>query len=238
MIARVPPPQSEAELMGRAAVLAGRTLRDLAANAGLVVPPDQRRMKGWVGELIENRLGADADSRSEPDFRTIGVELKTVPLNARGRPAESTWVCIVPLNGDPGPWERSGVRRKLARVLWVPVEADRGIPLPARRVGSALLWSPDAAEEAALRADWEELTGMIATGELEMLSARHGQCLQVRPKAANSRALTSFSDASGAPQETLPRGFYLRAAFTAAILRRHGLDPYNAPPPDPPSPAQ
>jgi DNA mismatch repair protein MutH len=228
MTRTVPPPRSETELMQRAAALAGRTLREIAAEAGLVVPPDQRRMKGWVGELVERRLGADAESLSEPDFRAIGVELKTVPLNARGMPAESTWVCVVPLDGDPGPWERSNVRRKLARVLWVPIEFDPRIPLPARRIGSAVLWSPDASEEAALRADWAELTGMIALGELDSLSARHGQCLQVRPKAANARSLTPAADGDGAPGRTLPRGFYLRARFTGSILRKCGLHTYNA----------
>jgi DNA mismatch repair protein MutH len=219
---RIPPPRTEAELMERATALAGRALRDLAADAGRVVPSNQLRMKGWVGELIEHRLGADAESLAEPDFREIGVELKTVPINARGRPAESTWVCTVPLAGNPGRWEQSNVRRKLARVLWVPVEAEGGIPLPARRVGSAFLWSPDAEEETALRTDWEELTAMIALGELENLTPRHGLALQIRPKAANARALTRSADAGGAPAATLPRGFYLRAAFTAAIFGKRG----------------
>lgn len=214
--------------MERAGALAGRTLRDIAVEAGLVVPPDQLRMKGWVGELIERCLGADAESLSEPDFRAIGVELKTVPLNARGLPAESTYVCVVPLGSDPAQWELSNVRRKLSRVLWMPVEADPQLALPARRVGSAFLWSPDASEEAALRADWEELTGMIAVGELDSVTARHGQCLQVRPKAANARSLTPAADRDGAPGRTLPRGFYLRARFTGSILRKCGLHTYNA----------
>lgn len=223
----IAPPRSEAELLERAAALAGRTLRDIAAEAGRVVPPDQRRMKGWVGGLIEDCLGADAESLSEPDFRQIGIELKTVPLNARGKPAESTWVCVVPLSGGSGRWEDSVVRRKLASVLWVPVEADPHVALPLRRVGSALLWRPDAAEDAALRADWEELTGMIALGDLESITPRHGRCLQIRPKAANARALMRASDAEGAPADTLPRGFYLRPAFTAEVLRRYAPHTYN-----------
>jgi DNA mismatch repair protein MutH len=223
----ITPPRSEDELLTRAAALAGRTLRDIAGAAGLAVPPDQRGHKGWVGDLMEHCLGADAESLSEPDFRSIGVELKTLPLNAGGRPAESTWVCTVRLAGDPVPWEASDVRRKLARVMWVPVESDPRIPLSARHVGSALLWSPDAEEEASLRADWEELTGMIALGELERVSARHGQCLQIRPKAADARALTRTAGADGTPESTLPRGFYLRAAFTAAVFRKRGLHTYN-----------
>lgn len=215
----VPPPGSEAELLSRAASLAGRTLAQLAFDAGVPVPDSQRRRKGWVGALVERCLGADASSLSEPDFTRIGVELKTLPLNRRGAPAESTYVCTVPLGRSPGRWEDSAVRRKLSRVLWVTVEADPVIPLAARRLGTAFLWSPNAEEERLLRADWEELTGLIALGRLEEINAHLGACLQIRPKAANARALTRAADAGGAPAETLPRGFYLRASFTAAILR-------------------
>jgi DNA mismatch repair protein MutH len=215
----VPPPESEAELLARAAPLAGRTLGQLAFEAGIPVPDGQRRGKGWIGTLVERCLGADAASLSEPDFTRIGVELKTLPLNRRGAPGESTYVCTVPLARPPGRWEDSAVRRKLSRVLWVTVEADPAIPLAARRLGTAFLWSPDETEERALRADWEELTGLIALGRLDEVSARLGTCLQIRPKAANARALTGTADAGGAPAATLPRGFYLRARFTAAILR-------------------
>lgn len=214
----VPPPRSEAELLQRAAALAGRTLRDLAAEAGMSLPPSARRGKGFAGTLIERLLGADAPGRAEPDFSRLGIELKTLPLNARGRPAESTWVCVAPLHERPGRWQDSLVRRKLRRVLWVPIESAPRLAPGDRRVGSSIIWSPTPAEEALLRADWEELTGMIASGELEQLSARHGRVLQLRPKAANARALTGFADADGAPAMTLPRGFYLRSGFTAAII--------------------
>ena len=44
------------------------------------------------------------------------------------------------------------MRHKLSRVLWVPVEGARHIPLAERRVGSPLLWSPSEEEERLLRA--------------------------------------------------------------------------------------
>lgn len=230
--ARPTAPGSEAELLLRAAGLAGKTLALIAAEAGLDVPPDQKRMKGWVGQLIELRLGASAASLPEPDFREIGVELKTLPVNARGRPAESTYVCNVPLVGEIGTWESSNVRRKLARVLWVPVEADSGIPLPQRRVGSAVLWSPVIEDVQALRADWEELTELIALEGVDRITARHGRYLQVRPKAANARVLTRYVDAQGAAAQTNPRGFYLRTLFTGKILvARTGAPWARNPPP-------
>lgn len=219
-VAPRPPPASEPELLLRAAELAGQTLQQVAVRAGVDVPDDQKRMKGWIGELVEISLGATASSRPEPDFQNIGVELKTVPVNERGLPRESTYVCNVPLQNEMGTWRDSNVRRKLARVLWVPVEADSTIPLRLRRVGCAVLWSPNREQEEVLRVDWEELTEMIGLGRLEDISSHYGRCLQIRPKAAHARVLTpSFND-FGEPARTLPRGFYLRSSFTARILGR------------------
>lgn len=89
------------------------------------------------------------------------------------------------------------MRHKLQRVLWIPVEGERTIPLAARRVGAPLLWSPDEDEERQLRMDWEELMDLIVLGEVERITARHGEVLQLRPKAANSKALTEAIGAHG-----------------------------------------
>ncbi len=219
---RSTPPQSEEELLQRAQRIAGLSLADLAREYDVDMPPNLHRQKGWVGQLLELALGADAQSLAEPDFRTIGVEMKTVPLDSRGRPRESTYVCTVPLEEGLEPdWESTWLRRKLARVLWVPVEAEPLIPLAERRIGTALLWSPSAEEETLLRQDWEELSEMICMGELEQISARLGTVLQIRPKAANASVRCRSVGADGVAILTNPRGFYLRPAFTRQILERH-----------------
>ena len=92
------PPRDEAELLARAEQLAGRTLGQLAGDLGAEVPPDLRHAKGWVGQLIERALGATAGSRAEPDFQHLGVELKTLPVDRRGRPLETTFVCTIALS--------------------------------------------------------------------------------------------------------------------------------------------
>lgn len=214
-----PPPRSEQELLERARLLAGLTLKRAAAETGLSLPSGQRRAKGRIGEIAEAFLGASAGTLSEPDFQAIGVELKTLPLGANGLPKESTYVCTVPLvNNADVTWEKSAVRRKLARVLWLPVEAAPELPLEQRRFGSAVLWSPDAEQEEALRRDWRELMDMVITGELDRISSHYGHYLQIRPKAANARALGHAYDEAGNPSLSLPRGFYLRTSFTRQIL--------------------
>lgn len=220
----VPPPENETQLLERASQLAGYTLGELALHAHLPIPNDLKRDKGWVGMLLERYLGASAGSKPEQDFAEIGVELKTIPVDATGRPLETTFVCVAPLTGNSGVvWETSHVRHKLARVLWVPVEGDRLIPLAQRRVGAPLLWSPSKEEEELLRRDWEELMDMIVLGQIGQITARHGEVLQIRPKAANSRALTEGIGENGQPVMTLPRGFYLKKSFTGPLLARHFL---------------
>jgi DNA mismatch repair protein MutH len=213
-----PPPLSEKELLESASRISGKTLQQIAYQQGIETPDNQLHHKGWAGQLLELSLGATASSLPEPDFQHIGVELKTLPLNKNGTPKESTYICAINLTQIESQWEQSLVKHKLSRVLWLPIEADRGITLAARRVGTAILWSPDEEQEATLRRDWEELMDMIATGELEQITAHQGKYLQVRPKAANARALRNGINGEGEEILTLPRGFYLRTSFTKQLL--------------------
>ncbi len=216
------PPENEQQLVERAQALAGFNLGELAARAQVVIPKDLKRDKGWVGMLLELYLGAMAGSKPEQDFPELGIELKTIPVDAAGKPLETTFVCVAPLTGNSGvTWESSHVRHKLARVLWIPVEGERQIPLAQRRVGSPLLWQPNQEEEDMLRRDWEELMDLIVLGKVERITARHGEVLQLRPKAANNKALTEAIGEQGQPILTLPRGFYLKKNFTGALLARH-----------------
>ncbi len=216
------PPTETGELLERADALAGRSLRDVASTFGVDVPPDLRRAKGWVGGLLERALGADASSRAEPDFTRLGIELKSLPVDRSGRPLESTFVCTIDLRQiGMSEWESSHVRTKLARVLWVPVEGERSIPVGDRRIGTALLWTLGGEDERALRQDWEELAGLIGRGEVEAITGHLGEFLQIRPKAASSRSRRRALDSDGALYRELPRGFYLRTRFTARILNRH-----------------
>ena len=212
------PPLSETELMHNANNIAGKTLQKIAIQNQVPIPNTLNNHKGWVGKLLECSLGATASSLPEPDFQYIGVELKTLPLNHNGTPQESTYVCSINLAKLESHWENSSVKNKLARVLWVPIEADPKIPLATRRVGSAILWSPNAQQLAILHRDWEELIEMLTVGQLEQITAYHGEYLQIRPKASNAKSLCHGINYAGEKTHTLPRGFYLRIKLTTQIL--------------------
>ncbi len=222
MLNKIEPPTSEAILWQRAQALAGLRLGDIAQQANIKVPKDLRRHKGWVGLLLEHVLGASAGSRPEPDFPHLGIELKSLPINRQGKPLETTFVSVAPLTGLVGvTWQTSYVRKKLSRVLWVPVVSDKELNIVDRIVGSPFMWSPDAEEEQLLALDWQELTDMIVLGKVENIQGRHGQVLQLRPKAANKQAKTQAFDKNGKPFMTLPRGFYLKIPFTQMLLHKH-----------------
>ena len=223
---RPTPPQSEAELWSRARGLAGLSLAHLATDDGVAVPEKLLHAKGWVGQLLERRLGASAGSKDEPDFQAIGIELKTLPVDRAGRPCESTFVCTIPLLDVAGTeWADSRVQRKLNRVLFVVVEGSRDIPVGERRIGEPLLWSPNEVETALLKHDWDELTGIIGRGDIESITGHLGQAMQVRPKARDSHARRRGLDEDGVVVERMPRGFYLRATFTGEILKRSFILP-------------
>ena len=107
---------------------------------------------------------------------------------------------------------------KLQQVLWVPVEGHRSIPIAERRIGTPVLWQPSPEQQALLKQDWEEIMELIALGKVDSITARHGEVLQLRPKAANSQALTQSIAADGTMGLSNPRGFYLKIAFTQDIL--------------------
>lgn len=213
-------PHSEAELLQRAKAIAGLTLGEVAAELRITVPPDLKRDKGWVGTLIETALGAKAGSKPEQDFAALGIELKTIPINAEGYPLETTFVSLAPLVQNSGiHWLGSHVRHKLSKVLWIPVQGERHIPLAERYIGSPILWQPSAEQEYRLQRDWEELMDYIVLGKVEQINGKLGEVLQLRPKGANSKALTKGIGRNGEVIETLPLGFYLRKHFTAEILQ-------------------
>lgn len=214
------------QLLQRADVLAGRPLAEIAGALQVGVPPDLRHHKGWVGDLIERALGAPGGGKAGPDFEHLGIELKTIPVDPRGRPSESTWVCAAPMEAAAlGAWLDSPVRAKLARVLWIPI-LGKGSP-GGRKIGAPLIWSPSAEQEETLAQDWESLAELIAEGEVWQWKARHGEALQLRPKAARGDDWIWVVDSDGESVRTVPLGFYLRAGFTAQILAGESrlLDP-------------
>lgn len=216
---KIAPPKSEEELVSRVGPLGGQTLGALAKTHFMRVPDDPRRSKGWAGQLLERALGATAGSKAAPDFEGIGVEMKSIPVDRSGTPLESTYVCVVPLNESlGGGWEESWVCHKLSRVLWVPILSERSIPIGDRILGTPFLWSPSGRENDLLKRDWEGVADLITNGDIGRITGSLGEALHIRPKAASASDKKWTVGEGGEWLRANPRGFYLRASFTGAVL--------------------
>ena len=203
------PPADEQELRRRATALAGLSLGALAEKLQVRLEQGIEQHKGWAGQLVETALGSDAGPLPQPDLRKLGIEIKTLSVHPNGRPCGATAICHATIP-DPrrSGWEHSLVRRKLARVLWVPLESAPR-PLLQRRLGNPLLWSPSAAEELLLRADWEELMEWLGADTEIPKGFSLGRFLHLRSRATRGTA--------GATAHS----FYLRPEFTTRLLRKH-----------------
>lgn len=208
--------------MYRAQHLAGLRLGHLAERYRREVPQDLRRHKGWIGRLIEDALGVECGNAAGADFAHLGVELKTIPVDASGVPRESTFICSVELAApDETSWEVSVARQKLAQVLWIPILAPSTMPVAHRLVGAPLLWAPSQQQEARLRHDWEGHMEVIRQGYAESITAYDGDVLQIRPKGAHAASRTWGVGPAGSVVLMAPRAFYLRASFTRRILQEN-----------------
>jgi DNA mismatch repair protein MutH len=216
------PPDDLGALLAHARALVGVELGELADALGLPVPVGRVRTKGWSGQVIEHELGVAVGGTRGPDFAALGVELKTVPVAPSREPLESTAVCpIDPIAIAGESWESSYVRAKLARVLFVALAVPPGArSVGERQVAAVRLWSPDAAEEAALRADFELFVrDYYRRGRAAEITGHLGAALLVRPKGRDAADLRDAYDAQGRPTRVGKHGFYLRPAFVTRILR-------------------
>ena len=102
-------------------------------------------------------------------------------------------------------------------MLWLPVVGSG--PLSERVFGQGFLWRPNQEEEALLRADWEELSDLLALGAHWEVDARRGRVLQLRPKGAHGASLRWTLGEEGDWVQAQPRGFYLRAGFTTSLIQ-------------------
>ncbi len=212
-------PQTQQELQNNANQLAGKTLMQLAQLMHEKPPQDLKKQKGWCGQFIERCLGADGGNLPQPDFSALAIELKTLPISLTGLVQESTYVSVVNLKGALGQnWRDSVVYQKLKQVLWVPIAHVKGQSLLESRIATPFFWTMDSTQERLLKQDWENVMDKVSMGEIHQISARMGEILQVRPKAAHSRVITETINEDGASSHTLPRGFYLRSRFTQGLL--------------------
>jgi DNA mismatch repair protein MutH len=211
---------SDVDVVGGAAAARAEALLQAARRlAGVDVTSLGGHGKGGVGQRVEQALGL-APRFDDVDDPESGVELKTLPVRLRdGRATvtEVTFVTMATTDSLVGEtWATSRARKKLQQVLFVPV-VDVADGAPAR-LGAAFLWRPDAHQAAQLRADWEDLSDLVARGLGFAVTSRRGVWLHLRPKARDAAQTRRASTVDDDEVVLRPQGFYLRRTLTQRLL--------------------
>ena len=89
-----------------------------------------------------------------------------------------------------------------------------------RYIAGFHFWSPSSEDKTVIKNDYDELMEMVATGRIDDITARLGTIMQLRPKAADGKALTDCPGPDGEIIKVRPRGFYMRRSFMLELLSR------------------
>lgn len=216
------PPESFEVLIERLNKITGLCISEIAADLNVKLPVSTTRGKGFVGELLEMALGASAKNQSIPDFPELGLELKTLPVDQNFKPLESTFVCHAPLiNVRDLHFENSPLYSKIKRVLFILTDGTKGLEYGEKYIRGYFFYTPTKEDLITLKKDFDELYELIKTGNVQSITARIGQIVQLRPKGADGTALTQAVGKDGQIIMTRPRGFYIRRSFTQELIRRN-----------------
>jgi DNA mismatch repair protein MutH len=130
--------------------------------------------KGSVGRYVETYFGIEANSDAEPDFASAGVELKTVPLQRRGRELaakERTFITAIGYRSAADQlFEGSPLDLKTRHTLYVFYEWQREIPIARFEVLGVLLHERDDLDELMLRDVHSHVQAMVRQGRAHEIS--------------------------------------------------------------------
>ena len=194
------------EALTKLRALEGKDLRPLADEYRVRVWKNNRKNKGWAGDVIERYLGLPANSRQAPDFGDW--ELKVVPLKRRGDRliAKETMAItmIQPGNVIETPFEHSHLLEKLQRMVvgvreWVDASETRS---PFVKAVSFDLSDGELFRQ--VQADYETIRAALKQRGVRGLTGRLGVLVQARTK--------------GAGHGSESRAFYAREKFVERIL--------------------
>lgn len=209
-------------MVAQARLLEGRMARDVAMavqqtdyNAGPTAVG-----KTGVGNLVEWFLGKPPNNSDEPDIPELGIEVKTIPLELRGKgvkslgPKEPTSLTMIDFaRVAEQDWNEAYVRKKLQRILWVPYVHNYD-DKREHTFCEPFLWTPPEGDVPQLKEDYGVVRAVIREGRPHELSEQLSVVLAARRKGQKGSTTTY----SGVRAPT--RAWALKSAYTGALLNR------------------
>jgi DNA mismatch repair protein MutH len=168
--------ETEEALLKRAYELKGKRISDIFQGEFNL------KNKGKIGNIIESHgFGIKNNSEARPDFETLGIELKVLPLKRLGNRSltvkERTKICLINYKKlIEETWESSHARNKLNRILFVFYEYNSNWPLHST-ILEYLLYTLEMSEEPLIQSDWERTKNLVKNGYAHTLSEAQNRIL-------------------------------------------------------------
>lgn len=198
--------------------LIDHTLRELLELEDIDSPIKKR---GSFGSTLETQyFKIPANTLKEPDFRKVGVELKSTPMkrNANGKLVAKERLVLSKINFTElveESWESSSLLEKTASMLIVAYLYEREKNPVDYRILLTKLWGLPDGDIKQFQLDWELIRQKVADGKAHEISGRDTIYLEACTKSANGKVVTSqpFSDT-----KAKPRAWALKASYMTTVL--------------------
>jgi DNA mismatch repair endonuclease MutH len=190
--------------------LKGQDLRELADNFGITVFKDNKKNKGWAGQVVERYLGLPLNSSQSPNFGSW--ELKTISLkrlrNDTLTVKETMAITMIdPINVVNTDFENSHLLMKMKKILILSrIWEDKSEPssivygIHTFDIGDTEIYNQ-------VKNDYELVRDTIINLGFEALTGKMGVFVQPRTK--------------GAGHGSTSRAFYARVTFLKKLIFRN-----------------
>ena len=201
--------------------LTGRTMREFLGD-----PEDDViggvSSKGTFGQLVEEGyFHIENNSRPEPDFSEVGLELKVVPVKkVRGGFVSKERTVLNIINYGEALVDGFGTfTHKSSHVMFVFYLWEPDVSIYDYRVLKVVEWVPEGEELRLIHDDWDIIEGYIARGEAHLLSERHTKYL-----SACTKGVGHGKDMVQQPMSDIPakrRALSLKQSFMTTMFEEY-----------------
>ena len=165
---------NQESIIERAQLIKGKTLSYVANNSPYPQEMLNTANKGQVGNFIEKHwFGIENNSRSEPDFKEAGIELKVSPIKEKGQNSlvvkERTKICKINYKKlVEEDWKNSHAKNKLNKILFIFYKFNRD-NWNEQKILDFKLWNLSS-EELVISNEWFKTRDQVQDGDANDLS--------------------------------------------------------------------
>lgn len=156
--------------------LIDHTLRQMMGGKASIKDLPADEVKGKFGQFLEKYyFGIENNSDSEPDFKEVGLELKSTPIKelVRGGYSPKERLILNIINYDDvvkETWEKSHFLSKNELLLLVMYLYEKDKNLLDFLIKYVTLWKIQGEDREIIRQDWEKIVNKIRSGKAHELS--------------------------------------------------------------------